>query len=123
MKLWMRSRVQNKVSSVVLDTHILIWLLNGDEKPPMKMVNYCTKASKNNFLMISAISIWEITMLERKKRINFFQPIDQWVERALGIPYIKMVELQPKISIESCKLPGNFHGDPVDRIIISTARA
>ena len=111
-----------KVNDIVLDTHILIWLLNSDKKISLKIVDYCTKVSKSNFLLISAISIWEIAMLEKKKRISFFQPISQWVEEVLSLPYIRIVELRPQIAIESCNLPGEFHGDPADRIIIATAR-
>ena len=30
--------------------------------------------------------------------------------------------ITPEIAIKSSRLPGNFHGDPADRIIVSTAR-
>ena len=117
----MNNGMQN-MTDVILDTHIFIWLLNGDKKLPQPIIDHCTKVSRSNFLLISAISIWEIAMLERRGRIDFFQPITQWVERALSLPYIRIVELQPQISIESCNLPDNFHGDPADRIIVATSR-
>jgi PIN domain nuclease of toxin-antitoxin system len=30
--------------------------------------------------------------------------------------------LEPAIAIESCKLPGTFHADPADRMLVATAR-
>lgn len=35
---------------------------------------------------------------------------------------MKIVELSPQIALESCDLPGKFHDDPADRIIVATAR-
>ena len=33
-----------------------------------------------------------------------------------------MAELTRPILVESCLLPGNFHGDPADQMIVATAR-
>ncbi len=33
-----------------------------------------------------------------------------------------MVSITPEIAIESSRLPGDFHGDHADRIIVATAR-
>ena len=41
---------------------------------------------------------------------------------ALAYPGIQLIELTPQIAIESTKLPGNFHRDPADQIIVATAR-
>ncbi|MBW1887764.1 MAG: PIN domain-containing protein [Deltaproteobacteria bacterium] len=30
--------------------------------------------------------------------------------------------MSPQIALESCDLPGKFHNDPADRIIVATAR-
>ncbi len=32
------------------------------------------------------------------------------------------MELTPDIAMEACNLPGSFHEDPADRIIVATAR-
>jgi len=44
------------------------------------------------------------------------------MEVALVYPGIRLIELTPQISIESTKLPGEFHKDPADQIIVATAR-
>lgn len=114
----------DKVSSfVLLDTHIWIWVLTGDKclelSPCLKIINEAAIVSK---LRISAISVWEVGMLEAKGRIRFETDCMNWIDRALGAPGISMVPLLPEISISSSRLPGNFHGDPADRIIVATAR-
>jgi PIN domain nuclease of toxin-antitoxin system len=79
-------------------------------------------ASKRSSLQISAISVWEIGMLEVKGRINFEIDCMEWINRALNVPGISLVPLTPEIAISSSRLPGDFHGDPADRIIVATAR-
>ena len=37
-------------------------------------------------------------------------------------PGLHLAELTRPILTESCRLPGTFHGDPADQIIVATAR-
>ncbi|CAN7425165.1 hypothetical protein LJR255_002669 [Pararhizobium sp. LjRoot255] len=41
---------------------------------------------------------------------------------ALALPGIALVPLEAPISGGSVRLPGDFHADPADRMIIATAR-
>ncbi len=61
-------------------------------------------------------------MLEAKGRIIFSTAVSNWIEKALKAPGLELIPLLPSISIDSTRLPGTFHGDPADRIIIATAR-
>ena len=61
-------------------------------------------------------------MLEAKGRIRLSSPCGQWVEEALATPGLTLVPLTPEIALDSSRLPGDFHGDPADRIIAATAR-
>jgi PIN domain nuclease of toxin-antitoxin system len=49
-------------------------------------------------------------------------PILQWMRDALNYPAVRLIELSPEIAIESTNLPGEFHKDPADQIIVATAR-
>ena len=107
----------------LLDTHVWIWLLNGDARIKQSGIfSNIIAASKQTGLYASAISIWEIAMLEAKGRIAFSTGISSWVEAAIKAPGFQIVPLLPEISIDSTRLPGLFHGDPADRIIVATAR-
>jgi len=48
--------------------------------------------------------------------------IDEWFEQAINYPGIRIIELSPEIAVESTQLPGEFHRDPADQIIVATAR-
>lgn len=61
-------------------------------------------------------------MLEAKGRLSFSSEISNWMEEAISVPGLQVVPLLPQIVIDSTRLPGNFHGDPADRLIVSTAR-
>ena len=47
---------------------------------------------------------------------------DEWLDHAINQTGLTILELNSKIALESCNLPGNFHKDPADRIIVATAR-
>ncbi len=61
-------------------------------------------------------------MLEAKQRIELDIPVAIWLSRAVKDTGIRVIDLSPDIAAESCSLPGNFHKDPADRIIVATAR-
>lgn len=44
------------------------------------------------------------------------------MEEALRLQGVQLIELTPRIAIESTQLPGTFHSDPADQIIVATAR-
>lgn len=113
----------NSKELILLDTHVWIWLLNGDEQiKNSKCLSYIENAVKYSNIRISAISVWEVGMLESKGRIKFPMDCLDWVNKALDAPGISLVPITPEIAIESSRLPGKFQGDPADRIIVSTAR-
>jgi PIN domain nuclease of toxin-antitoxin system len=47
--------------------------------------------------------------------------LQEWFDAALSYPGIRLIELSPEIAIQSTRLPGNFHRDPADQIIVATA--
>lgn len=45
-----------------------------------------------------------------------------WIQQALAYPGVRLIELSLRICVESTQLPGEFHRDPADQIIVATAR-
>lgn len=110
------------MNSLLLDTHVWIWLNEGSPELKSKIINIIDKVTNEGQIYIAAISVWEIATLAQKKRISLKMPIEEWVNQALALPGVELLPLQPSIAIESTQLPENFHGDPADRIIVATAR-
>ncbi len=50
------------------------------------------------------------------------QPVLTWIRTAIKLSGIHLARLTPEITVESTELPGVFHGDPADRLIVATAR-
>lgn len=111
--------------SLLLDTHIWLWLACGVQgKIRPSALRAIERAGQNRTLLVSIISVWEIALLENKKRIALPMATHQWIERALDNPEIKLIGLnEPGIALDSCQLPGEFHADPADRFLVATARA
>jgi PIN domain nuclease of toxin-antitoxin system len=108
---------------LLIDTHYWLWLAGGDrERLTSSVINLLQNAADHDGLLVSAISVWEIAMLDAKGRVQLFKTCTQWVDEALAISGLTLAPLSPAIAIESNHLPGGFHGDPADRIIVATAR-
>ena len=108
---------------ILLDTHIWVWLMEGSQR---EIAASCRKslerASVESVLVVSVMSVWEVAMLDVKARIQLSLDCRAWVDKALTAPGIRLQALTPAIAIESTRLPSAIHGDPVDRILIATAR-
>jgi PIN domain nuclease of toxin-antitoxin system len=103
---------------IVLDTATWIWRASD----PKRLSRSARRAiDRAEHALVSAISVWEVAMLVAKRRIQLDRPIEQWVDTALALPGIQLAPLAPAIAVRSTKLPGEFHPDPADRIIIATA--
>ena len=106
---------------ILLDTHTWVWshsatkLLSDDVKKQIKKTTPDQRA-------IASISIWEFAMMVFKGRINVKIDPKLWLDSAIKKSGLKVIDLSPEIAIESCNLPGDFHNDPADQIIVATAR-
>jgi PIN domain nuclease of toxin-antitoxin system len=74
-------------------------------------------------VLVSAISVWEVGMLEAKGRIRLGKDREAWVPEALSLPGVRLVPVDDRVALSSTRLPGDFHGDPADRLLVATARA
>lgn len=106
----------------LLDTHVWVWLMLGDTRLSGANRRMLEKAVPDGRLHVSIISVWEVAMLEAKGRLTLSADCESWVQEALAAPGIHLAELTSHIAISSTRLPGVFHGDPADRILIATAR-
>jgi len=106
---------------IVLDTHIWVWWVHGDERLTRTQAEVI-EANETDVIGVSAISCWEIAKLVEYGRLELPCSLGEWFEDALSYPGIRLLELTPEIAIESTQLPGEFHRDPADQMIVATAR-
>lgn len=106
----------------VLDTHVWFWALTDPGRIPARL-RRALENPRNAPLGLSAISVWELAKLVQKGRIRLTIPLSDWMARGLDPGWIEIVPLSPQICVDSTVLPGDFHADPADEMIVATARA
>lgn len=108
--------------AVLLDTHIALWMENGDDRlrqSTLALIERCWR--ENGTVLISAVSVWEIGQLIHRGRIEMLRPFDDWLDRLADRPGIEIVPLDYRTAARAYRLDGLEHGDPADRLLIATA--
>ena len=106
---------------ILLDTHVWWWSLSEPEKLSKGAMRIIKKTTPDQ-RAIASISIWEFAMMACRKKIEMKITPDEWLSYALDKTGIRVFEINSKIAIDVCNLPGDFHKDPADRLIVATAR-
>ncbi len=111
------------MSPLLIDTHVWWWWENGMPGELSAAVRrHIEAAERGSLIRISAMSAWEIGMLNSKRRIVALPDALTWIRRSLGTPGRALVPLTPEIAVLSSHLPDAPVGDPIDRILLATAR-
>ena len=64
----------------------------------------------------------EISRLIHGGKLELEIPVVEWIQKALKSLKAKSSFMDHSVAIESYLLPGNFHHDPADRMLVATAR-
>ncbi|MFL9891623.1 type II toxin-antitoxin system VapC family toxin [Paraburkholderia sp. RL17-381-BIF-C] len=107
---------------IVLDTHTLIWWATGDSTLSKKARTAITHELADGEIAVSAISAWEIAMLVQTERLVLSMDVSSWLATVSAIEAVRFVPVDVEIATKSVDLPGEFHKDPADRMIVATAR-
>jgi len=107
---------------ILLDTHIWLWLLHDPSQLSDPARVAIDAEEPQNGLLVSAISVWEVAVKSSIGKLTLPLPIDEWYKLAQTETGITIESLSPLDAIASTQLPGNFHKDPADRILVAIAR-
>jgi PIN domain nuclease of toxin-antitoxin system len=80
-----------------------------------------TKADEHNALIISDISIWEISMLIKRSRVEVATTAANFLNLFLESRNISVVSISPEIAELSTSFGSEINNDPADRIIAATS--
>lgn len=106
---------------ILVDTSALIRWICVPEKLSKKARKTIDEEIKKEGISVSSISIWEIALLIKKGRIEFFIDSATWLEELEGLSFIRFIPIDNQIAQKSVNLDENFHKDPADRMIVATA--
>ncbi|QAU23099.1 type II toxin-antitoxin system VapC family toxin [Dyella sp. M7H15-1] len=107
---------------IVLDTHALVWWANGDDALSTNAKKAIEDELDADQIVISAISAWEIAMLVERERLVLSMDVSNWLNTLAQIEAVRVLPVDIEIGVKSVNLPGEFHNDPADRMIVATAR-
>lgn len=105
---------------LLLDTHVLVWAESLDEHlGPQTRTLLINPA---NTLLVSPVSSLELSRLISLSRLVLRNSLQEWLEQAHKHLGFEEASISHKVAMESYRLPGEFHRDLVDRILVATAR-
>lgn len=115
-------------ASLLLDTHAWIWFAVGDPRIA-KHARALTRAADGRTLLLSAISIYETTLIgletdrgarRGRQAVKMRPSVRQWIRDAIAGTRVAMLPLDAEVAMDGAEL-GAMHPDPFDRLIVATA--
>jgi PIN domain nuclease of toxin-antitoxin system len=119
--MWVK--MTTSADPLLLDTHVWIWLVRGEDQIATHVLEQILAAARLSAMGVSVMTLWELGLLDAKGRIKLNMACDAWVETALARSGAVTVPLTRDTAIGCHHLPGWLHSDPVDRILVATARS
>jgi PIN domain nuclease of toxin-antitoxin system len=106
--------------SFLLDTHVWIWSQELPERLGSTTRNAILDPGAS--LYVSTVSSLEIARLVSLGAVSLAGDLAGWVSDTLQSLKCGTIEMSHTIAISAYSLPGGFHKDPADRILVATAR-
>ena len=104
---------------ILLDTHVLIWAVEGPEELGRNSKSLIEDGE--NEIFISPVSTLEIAQLIRSGRIDLNQTLGSWIKRAMKNLKAETAPFTHEIAETAYRLQEPFHKDPADRILVASA--
>jgi len=109
--------------SLLLDTHVWVWYAAGSD---LELSRGCIRAIEEararRAAFVSAVSVREVALLVAHRRLALTLPAEEWTRRALGPLGLVPLPLDITEAARSADLPGKFHRDPADQMLVAQAR-
>jgi PIN domain nuclease of toxin-antitoxin system len=104
---------------ILLDTHVLLWMALSPPHLSQPAAKAIQEARRKGALCIADISLWEIALLARRKKIQMGGTLDAFLYEISRPLLVKPTT--PAIASMSSRLPEDYPEDPADRLIGSTS--
>jgi PIN domain nuclease of toxin-antitoxin system len=98
-----------------------VWWASSPSTLSTKARQAARAAARRRELVASAISIFEIVTAERRGRLEFGVPIEDWLAALRQLPELTIHPVTDEVAQMAGRFDDTVPGDPVDRLIASTA--
>src|ERR1700690_2650535 len=103
----------------LLDTHIWIWSFTQASRLSSRVAKVL--ADSQNELWLSPVSVWELTILCRKGRIQVHPDVSTWVRRSMSDLQLSEAPLTVEVALAIPTI-SFAHADPADQFLAATAK-
>jgi PIN domain nuclease of toxin-antitoxin system len=110
----------NETVTLLLDTHVWLWAVEAPQTLGRRTRSLLL--TLGNDRLVSAISALEIARLCLDQRVILSISPKRWIEDSARDLHLQQVDVDCAIALEAYSLPDPFHRDPVDRVLVATAR-
>jgi len=108
---------------LLLDTHVWIWTVEGDEKRLGRRSRSLLSTSEpRGSIRVSPMSVFEIVALHTLGRLRLSRTPERWIAEALDAAGIRLAELSLDVVLDGGQIPREALADPIDRLLVATAR-
>ena len=107
---------------IVADTQAWLWWLHEPARLTVRARTAFQHEESRHGIRVSAISVWEVAVKVALGKLEIPVEIGEWYRLASTAPGIVIEPLAALDAIASTQLPGAFHKDPADRMIVALAR-
>lgn len=106
---------------ITMDTCAIVWDALQPTKLSVNAKKAIKKADASHELLMSDISIWEISMLVQRKRVEVEETPANLVKLILGSRNYTVIGISPEIAELAVILDDEISSDPADRLIAATS--
>ena len=107
---------------ILLDTHVALWLALDPAQISRPAVSVIETAQKENrAIALSCVSLYEIARLVHRGRVQLEGSTEGLLDQLSA--QLSVIALTNSIALIAARLPTDFPGDPMDRVIAATALA
>ena len=104
----------------LLDTHVWVWTQEQPERLGPRTRRLLVSGEHEN--SVCPISTLEISRLVAAGDIRLAMPLADWIVQSMAGLSAQTVPVSHEVAIEAYTLPGTFHRDPADRLLVAAAR-
>ena len=105
---------------IVLDTCALIWWSLDPNKLSEAAKNACTEMERKKNGLVPSISIWEIAIKVKNKKLDLGVDLNQYVATLKKSDVVKILPVDEDVWLKSVNLEW-IHRDPADRVVVALA--
>ena len=104
----------------MLDTHVWVWTQEQPDRLGPRTRRLLVSGEHEN--SVCPISTLEISRLVAAGEIRLAMPLADWIVQSMAGLSAQTVPVSHEVAIEAYALPGTFHRDPADRLLVAAAR-